>query len=279
MGPRTSSGAETKATSHNAVESAPSELQAVSNYAGKCELSEAVLGTCFGEKEKPRRGRRCRFHRDIFSPTQTIVDSKRDITHVPEIQQLEQEEHPFDGRFSQLETVNLRLTYEPNRLELPSQHQPRTYEGPSSDVAATAYPSLTWTLTFQALKGRHACTRGYVAEVFSPVSEVSGYLVKLYARFSSKGGCAVLSFCAQLCANTNSRAVSSLFHGTLKFIIHHPTCPAKSRLYIVPMLQNVTVSAVGKTLFSLTGPIPVTTLLGEELCAGGAFQLSLSVSG
>ncbi|KAL3214037.1 hypothetical protein MRX96_035065 [Rhipicephalus microplus] len=207
-----------------------------------------------------------------FPPTQTIVDSKRDITHVPEIQQLEQEEPLFDGRVSQLETVNLRLTYEPNRLELPRQRQPRTHEGPSSDVAATAYPSLTWTLTCPALEAHYACACGYVAEVFSPVSEMSGYLVKLYARWFSKGGCAVLSFCAQLCANIDSRAASSPFRDTLKFIIHHPTCPAKSRLYIVPMLQDVTVSAVGKTLFSLTGPIPVTTLLGEELCAGGCIS-------
>lgn len=279
MGLRTSSGAETTSTSHNAEESVPSERQAVSNDAGRCEQSEALLGSCFGRKEKLRRWRRCCFHRDIFSPTPLVVDSKQDITHIPEIQQLEQEEPPFDGRFSQLDTVNLRLTYESDRLQLPSQRQPRTHEGPSSDVAATAYPSLTWTLTFQALKGRHACAHGYVAEVFSPVSEVSGYLVKLYARCFRKGGCAVLSFCAQLCANIHSRAGSLLFRGKLKFIIHHPTCPEKSRLYIVPMLQDVTVSAVGKTLFSLTGPIPVTTLLSEQLCAGGALRLSLSVTG
>ncbi|KAL1480625.1 hypothetical protein MTO96_050872 [Rhipicephalus appendiculatus] len=201
-----------------------------------------------------------------------------DITHVPEIQEVEQEQPICDGRLSQLDTVNPHGTYEPNRLELRSQGQPLPQEGQFQDVAVTESPSLMWTLSCQALKARHACANGYFGEVFSPVSEVSGYLVKLYARCATMDGCAVLSFCAQLCAKIDNRAVSWPFRGTLKFIIHHPACPAKSRLYIVPALQDVTMSAVGQTFFKLTGPIPVMTLHREGLLATGTLRLSISVS-
>ncbi|KAL1480620.1 hypothetical protein MTO96_050867 [Rhipicephalus appendiculatus] len=279
--PRTSSGMETTPTSDAAEESASSERQPVSNDGGRWEASESVLGSRSVANATRRMGRRCRFCRNLSSPTPPVVDSTQGTTHVSETQEMEQEEPSWDGRFSQLDTANLFDMYGSSRLELRSEGQLRPHEGQFRDVSATESPSLTWTLTCQAPTARYERANEYVGEVFSPVSEVSGYLVKLYARYATKDGCAMLWFCAQLCANIDSHAVSRPFRGTLKFIIHHPTCPAKSRLYVVPALQEdraVAISDVGKTLFSLTGPIPVMILHSEGLWAAESLRLSLSVS-
>lgn len=278
--PRTSAVVETTPTSHAAEQTAPSERPSISRCGGRCEQPETLLESLSVANATPRRGHRCRLRRDKSSPTPPVADRTQEAAHISEPRGVEQEQPMSDETFSQPDTANPFATYEPKRREPRSRRQHRAHEGRFRDVPATEPPSFTWTPTSLALRVSHAFANGYVEEVFSPVSEVSGYQVRLYARRATKDGCAVLSFCAQLCASIKKHASLWPFRGALKFIIHHPTCSEKSRVYIVPVLQEkraVPTSDVGQTLFRLTGFIPEMCLHNEGFWAAGTLRVSISV--
>ncbi|KAL1480623.1 hypothetical protein MTO96_050870 [Rhipicephalus appendiculatus] len=281
MLPSTSSAVESVPTDHVAEQSAPSECQQFSNDDDRCQQPDAVLGSPSVVHATSRRVSRSRFRREMSPPTQPVADRTKRPAHVSEPRGVEHEQRKNDGTVSQPATANSFATYEPNWHEPEIGRQPHLQQGHFHDVRATDYASFTWTRDILlALWLSRTSAKEYVEEVFSPVSEVSGYQVKFYARCVSKGDCAVFSFCAQLCANVKNCDVPWPFRGTLKFIIHHPTCSTKSRIYIVPTLQkrrNIAVSDVGKTLFRLTGPIPALALYSEGFWDAASLRLSISV--
>lgn len=282
MSAGTSSVVDAAQRSDTAEESRPSKCRQLSSNGGRCQQFQTFLGSSSVPSAAPRSRRRRFFHPDWQPSTPPVADCRQEAPAITEPEGVEQDRATSDGRLCQWTKANPFATYRATRGEPQSRRQPRSHESQFRDVPATESPSLSWTPNSLALVVSRACyySNGYVEEVFSPVSELSGYVVKLSAQCGTTGGCAVLSFCAQLCASVDNPAVPWPFRGRLEFIIHHPTCSAKSRLYIVSALQGertVVIGGVGKTIFRLTDPIPAMTLENEDLWAAGTLRLSISV--
>ncbi|KAL3214038.1 hypothetical protein MRX96_035066 [Rhipicephalus microplus] len=280
MLPGTSSGVESAPIGHVAEQYAPFECEQMPNNGGRCQKPEAVLGTRSTADETPRRLRPHELCREVhMSPhTPPLTACMTGARHVSEPQGGDQEQPRNDRAISRTSTSDLFAAHEPNSNKPQIEREPRVPQGHFREAPAAKPASFTWRRDVLLALWLSCTSTSEYEEVFSPALEISEYQVKFYARCASKDGCAVFSFCAQVCASIRNGVVPWPFRGTLRFTIHHPTCSTKSRIYIVPTLQerrNVAGSDVGKTLFRLTGPIPALALYNEGFLEAGSLRLSI----
>lgn len=276
--PGTCPSTESGPASSFAAQSQSSVYQVASNDDDMCERSEALLGTNTIKSVNPNCCR-CPCHRDFRSQAPPERKYKQGPPRVPD-HRGEQAPPRGESTFCQPSTGSLSAMYNSNLHEPRSRRHQGVHEGHLHDSTAADSRSITWTPNSLALLASRAFERGHDEEVFSPVSQIAGYQVRLYARCATKGGCSVLSFCAQVCVGMKNRGVSRPFRGTLKFTIHHPTCSAKSKVYIVPVLheeRNSLTSDLSQTICRLTGFIPETILRSEGLWVAGTLRVSLCV--